>query len=219
MEPFESLRVPFGPFFVRLDVRKASKTLKRWDEGFHRRLVEAFRSLRSRGLPAYLAFAISDELNVLFGDFFSRRVEKIVSVSASVVSISLGLPVDARIVYTPSLLSAVKYLERRQVLGYRNALMKEAFERTLAETGDRNLAKAESSRPVDQLRRKYSRFLPKRALLGTIARDDQEESRDLRDERGKKRLIEVLKSFPLEWSERLFRIRVSTPRCSVRVLS
>ena len=219
MELFEDLRIPPGAFFVRLDVRKASKLLRRRDEVFHSKLLEAFEFIRSRGLPAYLALAISDELNILFGDFFSRRLEKVVSLTASLVTLKLGMPVDARIAYTPSLLSAVKYLERRQVLGYRNALMKEAYERALERYKDPSRARSEASKPIDVLRREYSYYMPKRALLGTIARDEGRDSRDLRSPEGKKRLIKILESLPLEWSEKLVRNRASRRRCSARDFS
>ncbi|GEM_PF-4584227 len=210
MELFEALRVPIGPFFLRLDVRKASKRLEGWDESFHKRLLHAVDDMKDRGLPVYFAFVISDEINVLVGEVFSRRLEKIVSVFSSIASIRVGMPLDARVVYTPSLLSAITYLRRRQELGGRNAILKEAFDEAFSRLGDRRKAHAEvSEKPLDKLRKEYARKVPKRALYGSIRHKGETRiARPFGSEKGARSLLEILKETPLERYEELVRNRV-----------
>ncbi len=172
--------------------------------------------MRSSGLPVFFAYIISDEINALIGEVFSRRLEKITSIFSSIASIAIGMPVDARIIYTPSVLSAIEYLIRRQELGRRNAILKEAYEESLKRLKDRRRAQESiEGKPLDVLSKEYSYRIPKRALLGSMIIDEPQEAYEFSSEKGRRRLYKELMSLKLERLES--RIRSVERLCSPRL--
>ncbi|OYT61946.1 MAG: tRNA 5'-guanylyltransferase [Thermofilum sp. ex4484_15] len=98
-EVFSGLRLPPIPFFIRVDGRGFRKLLtelgfsKPYDVSFAKLMVESAKSVYEGGFNPALIYLFSDELNILFlkENIFSRRLEKIVSVIASLVSSTFSL--------------------------------------------------------------------------------------------------------------------------------
>jgi len=90
---------PETPFFIRLDgwkFRKLSEIIKAekpFDKKFAKCLVSSGRILFKKGFSPALVYVASDELNILFLNAapFRRRVEKIDSMPASLVSSAFTL--------------------------------------------------------------------------------------------------------------------------------
>jgi len=139
-ETFAQLMVPPDvPFFIRLDGRRFHAVSEKvnvekpFDERFARCLVLAARALFHGGFNPALIYVASDEINALFLDAapFRRRVEKIDSVFASILSsaFSLGLlkfygktvvvAFDSRVIIFPPE-KIVEYLDWRQKEAWRN---------------------------------------------------------------------------------------------------
>jgi len=131
---------PETPFFIRLDgwkFRKLSETIKAekpFDEKFAKCFVSSGKILFSTGFSPALIYVASDELNILFLDAapFRRRVEKIDSVPASLVSNAFTLSLqkffnkknvvafDSRIVVVSNDEKIIEYLAWRQMNNWRN---------------------------------------------------------------------------------------------------
>ncbi len=99
-ETFSQLQVPFeSPFFVRLDGRRFQAVAEKlradkpFDRAFAKCLVVAGKALFQNGLNPALIYQASDEINALFIYTvpFNRRVEKINSVLAGIVSSAFSL--------------------------------------------------------------------------------------------------------------------------------
>jgi len=99
-EIFSQLQVPFEtPFFVRLNGRRFQAVAEKFhadkpfDRIFAKCLVEAGKALFQNSLNPTLIYVASDEINVLFVYTapFNRRVEKINSVLAGIVSSAFSL--------------------------------------------------------------------------------------------------------------------------------
>jgi len=139
-EVFSKLQIPPGtPFFVRLNGRRfqaVSEKLsveKPFDKKFAKCLVKSAKAIFQENLNPALIYVASDEVNVLFayGAPFSRRVEKINSVLAGIVSSAfslnalklfhkpLAVAFDSRIVIIPRE-NSVEYLTWRQLEAWRN---------------------------------------------------------------------------------------------------
>lgn len=139
-EIFSNLQIPpTTPFFARLDGRRFKsisekiEAEKPFDKRFAKCLVKSARAIYRGGFNPVLIYVASDELNVLFLYIapFRRRVEKIDSILASIVSSSFSLSIlknfennlitafDSRIIVsTPEKIQ--KYLEWRQRDAWRN---------------------------------------------------------------------------------------------------
>ncbi|NWF86330.1 guanylyltransferase [Candidatus Bathyarchaeota archaeon] len=131
---------PETAFFVRLDgwnFKKLSekiKTEKPFDERFAKCLVSSGKTLFDEGFSPALIYVVSDELNVLFIDAapFRRRVEKINSVLASLISSAFTVNLkrffnkenkiafDSRIIIIPNEKKIIDYLGWRQTGAWRN---------------------------------------------------------------------------------------------------
>jgi len=139
-ETFAQLIIPPDfPFFIRLDGRRFRAVSEKvnaekpFDERFANCLVLAARALFQGGFNPALVYVASDEINALLLDAapFRRRVEKIDSVFAGILSsaFSLGLlkfygktlvvAFDARVVIFPPE-KIVEYLDWRQREAWRN---------------------------------------------------------------------------------------------------
>jgi len=99
-EIYSQLQVPpETPFFVRLDGRRFQAVAEKlqvdkpFDETFAKCLVVAGKALFQNSLNPALVYVASDEVNVLFVHAapFNRRVEKINSVSAGIVSSAFSI--------------------------------------------------------------------------------------------------------------------------------
>jgi len=131
---------PETPFFVRLDgwkFRKLSETLKAekpFDKKFAKSLVSSGKILFKKGFNPALIYVASDELNVLFLNAapFRRRIEKINSVLASLISSAFSLNLqkffnekhvtafDSRIIVASTEEKIMEYLAWRQINSWRN---------------------------------------------------------------------------------------------------
>ena len=131
---------PETSFFVRLNgwrFRKLSETIKAekpFDEKFARCLVSSGKILFKNGLNPALIYVASDELNILFLDssLFRRRVEKIDSVLAGLISnaFSLNMQIlfdqklvvafDSRIIIVSTERKVLEYLSWRQINAWKN---------------------------------------------------------------------------------------------------
>ena len=139
-EVFSQLQIPLDtPFFVRLNgrcfqaVSEKLKTEKPFDKKFAKCLVKSGKAIFQENLSPALIYVASDEANVLFayGAPFNRRVEKINSVLAGIVSSAFSLNAlklfdkpltvafDSRIIILPQEKS-VEYLTWRQLDAWRN---------------------------------------------------------------------------------------------------
>jgi len=139
-EVFSRLQIPPDtPFFVRLNGRRfqaASEKLKvekPFDKKFAKCLAKSGKAIFQENLNPGLIYVASDEVNVLFayGAPFNRRVEKINSVLAGIVSSAFSLNAlklfhkpltvafDSRIIMT-SREKSVEYLTGRQLDTWRN---------------------------------------------------------------------------------------------------
>jgi len=134
---------------VRVDGRNFSKILsdfeKPYDEKFARIMVNSAVAIMKE-FNATLCYIFSDEANFYFQhEIFSRRVEKINSVIASMFSssfsLAIGKPVsfDSRIIHVPENL-LVEYLSGRQKECWRNHLNAYAFYKMLEKVKNRNEA-------------------------------------------------------------------------------
>jgi len=139
-EVFSKLQIPPDtPFFVRLNGRRFQavseklKTEKPFDKKFAKCLVKSGKAIFQENLNPALIYVASDEINALFTEAvpFSRRVEKINSVLAGIVSSAFSLNAlklyrkpltvafDSRIIIKPEEKSAA-YLTWRQLDAWRN---------------------------------------------------------------------------------------------------
>lgn len=131
---------PETSFFIRLDgwrfkkVSEKIKVEKPFDEKFAKCLVSTGKTLFRKGLNPTLIYVASDELNILFLDVapFNRRVEKIDSVLAGLVSSAFSVNMqkifdktsiiafDSRIVVASTEEKIIEYLGWRQINNWRN---------------------------------------------------------------------------------------------------
>ena len=139
-EVFSKLQIPpETPFFVRLNGRRFQavseklKAEKPFDKKFAKCLVKSGKAIFQENLSPALIYVASDEVNVFFayGAPFNRRVEKINSVLAGIVSSAFSLNAlklfnkpltvafDSRIIILPQEKS-VEYLTWRQLDAWRN---------------------------------------------------------------------------------------------------
>jgi len=138
-EVFSTLQVPPDNSFFRLNGRRFKavseklKTEKPFDKKFAKCLISSGKAIFQENINPALIYVASDEINVLFAYIapFNRRVEKINSVVAGMVSSafslnalklfgkSLTVAFDSRIVITPEQKS-VEYLNWRQMDAWRN---------------------------------------------------------------------------------------------------
>ncbi|QWF79540.1 tRNA(His) guanylyltransferase Thg1 family protein [Amycolatopsis sp. CA-230715] len=135
-EWFHALTVPVGAWtVVRVDGRGFSRFTERhfgkpFDEGFSGFMVETARALLTE-FDARYAYTESDEISVVFDpghDPFGRKVEKIVSISAGVVSAAFthaaGRPAhfDSRVWLGTGVGDVLDYVSWRQADATRCAL-------------------------------------------------------------------------------------------------
>jgi len=139
-ELFSRLQIPpETPFFIRLNGRRFQavseklKAEKPFDKKFAKCLVKSGKAIFQENLNPALIYVASDEVNVLFahGAPFNRRVEKINSVLAGIVSSAFSLNAlklfdkaltvafDSRIIIS-SREKIVEYLTWRQLDAWRN---------------------------------------------------------------------------------------------------
>jgi len=139
-EVFSKLQIPLEtPFFIRLNGRRFQavseklKAEKPFDKKFAKCLVKSGKTIFQENLSPTLIYVASDEVNVLFAYEapFNRRVEKINSVLAGIVSSAFSLNAlklfdkpltvafDSRIIILPQEKS-VEYLTWRQLDAWRN---------------------------------------------------------------------------------------------------
>jgi len=131
---------PETAFFVRLDgwkFKKLSETIKvekPFDEKFAKCLVSSGKTLFNKGFNPALVYVASDEINVLFLNVtpFRRRIEKVNSVMASLVSSAFTINVqknfnkekvvafDSRIIIISNDERIMEYLAWRQMNNWRN---------------------------------------------------------------------------------------------------
>jgi len=131
---------PETSFFIRLDgwkFRKISETIKAekpFDKKFAKCLVSSGKILFKKGFSPAQVYVASDELNILFLDAapFRRRIEKIDSVPASLVSSAFTLSLqrcfnkktvtafDSRIIVASNDKKIIEYLNWRQMNTWRN---------------------------------------------------------------------------------------------------
>jgi len=131
---------PETPFFLRLDgwkfkkLSEAIKAEKPFDREFAKCLVSSGKTLFREGFNPALVYVASDELNILFLDAapFRRRIEKMDSVPASLISSTFALCLkkifkkekvaafDSRIVVASSDGKIMEYLAWRQMNAWRN---------------------------------------------------------------------------------------------------
>jgi len=139
-EVFSKLQIPpETPFFVRLNGRRFQavseklKVEKPFDKKFAKCLVKSGKAIFQENLSPALIYVASDEVNVLFAYSapFNRRVEKINSILAGIVSSAFSLNAlklfdkpltvafDSRIIMV-SRKKSVEYLTWRQLEAWRN---------------------------------------------------------------------------------------------------
>ncbi|MDI6690764.1 MAG: tRNA(His) guanylyltransferase Thg1 family protein [Candidatus Bathyarchaeota archaeon] len=127
---------PETSFFLRLDgwkFKKLSETIKAekpFDKEFTKCLVSSGKTLFEEGFNPALIYVVSDELNILFLNAapFRRRIEKVNSVLASLISSAFTLCLkkekiaafDSRIVTVSSDEKIIEYLAWRQMNAWRN---------------------------------------------------------------------------------------------------
>jgi len=131
---------PETAFFIRLNgwkfkkLSEAIETEKPFDERFAKCLVSSGEILFKKGFSPALVYVASDEINILFLNAtpFRRRIEKIDSVLASLVSSAFMLNLqkffnkesiaafDSRIVVVPNDEKIMEYLAWRQTNNWRN---------------------------------------------------------------------------------------------------
>jgi len=131
---------PETPFFLRLDgwkFKKLSKSIKAekpFDEKFTKCLVSSGKILFKKGFSPALIYVASDELNILFldGAPFRRRVEKVDSMLASLVSSTFTLSIqklfdkkevvafDSRVIVASNDGKIMQYMAWRQMDTWRN---------------------------------------------------------------------------------------------------
>ncbi len=131
---------PETPFFLRLNgwrfkkLSEALKAEKPYDKKIEKCLVSSGKMLFSKGFNPTLIYVASDELNILFlnANPFRRRVEKIDSVSAGLISSAFSSNIqktfsektvvafDSRVVVTSTKEKIVEYLSWRQMNTWRN---------------------------------------------------------------------------------------------------
>lgn len=131
---------PETPFFLRLDgwkFKKLSETIKAekpFDHEFAKCFVSSGKTLFKEGFNPALIYIASDEINILFLDSapFRRRIEKVNSVPASLISSAFTLCLqkrfekenvaafDSRIVMVSSDKKIIEYLAWRQTNAWRN---------------------------------------------------------------------------------------------------
>jgi tRNA(His) 5'-end guanylyltransferase len=131
---------PETPFFLRLDgwkfkrLSEAIKTEKPFDLKFAKCLVSSGKTIFREGFNPALIYVASDEINILFLDAapFRRRIEKVNSVPASLISSAFTLCLktsfrkgrfaafDSRIVIALNDEKIIEYLTWRQMNAWRN---------------------------------------------------------------------------------------------------
>ena len=131
---------PETAFFVRLDgwkfwkLSETIKTEKPFDKKFAKCLVSSGKILFKKGFTPALVYVVSDEINILFLNAapFRRRIEKVNSVLASLVSSAFTLSLqkffnkeniaafDSRIVVVSTDEKIMEYLAWRQMNNWRN---------------------------------------------------------------------------------------------------
>jgi len=124
-----------APCFIRADGRNFRKTLTslKCEQPYDLRFVRVMADtselfIRTSGLSPTLAFTFSDEINLLFYKMpFSRRVEKLNSVSASYISsaFTLKMPLNAPVAFDCRVIplspdDIPSYLVWRQAEAWRN---------------------------------------------------------------------------------------------------
>jgi len=128
-EIFSQLQIPpTTPFFARLDGRRFKaisekiRAEKPFDKRFAKCLVKSARAVYRSGFKPVLIYVSSDELNVLFMHTapFRRRVEKINSVLAGIVSsaFSLALSKDFKKSLTTAFDSRISVSSPEKVVEY-----------------------------------------------------------------------------------------------------
>ena len=158
---------PSIPFIIRCDGRNFHKlekilNLKRpFDERFMKCMVEASKALFHEGFNPSLAYVFSDEVNYVFtsGSMFNRRVEKLDSIVAGILSSALTLEIarrfnievvvsfDARVIPV-RLEEIIEYLAWRQAVCWRNCLNAYAFKAIT----DKNIPPREAQRRLSNLK-------------------------------------------------------------------
>jgi len=131
---------PETPFFIRLNgwrfkkLSEAIKAEKPYDEKIAKCLVSSGEIFFSKGFNPTLIYVASDELNILFlnANPFRRRVEKIDSVSAGLISSAFSSNIqktfsektvvafDSRVVVASTKEKIAEYLSWRQMNTWRN---------------------------------------------------------------------------------------------------
>ena len=146
---YSDVRVPAGPFFVRLDgwrfhsLTEKLKLKKPFDRLLAECMIEAVKNIFRLFNPA-LAYLFSDEISILFPktNLFGLRVEKIDSILAGFTSSGLhkaltkrlpdrdvpALSLDCRIIPMNNPEEAVNYLAWRQNEAYRNCYNSYAYQ-------------------------------------------------------------------------------------------
>lgn len=165
-----SLRVPDGTWVViRVDGKGFSsytaKYERPFDARFHKTMVFAARAqFRAFENTPALVTTHSDEISVVLPpsfDLFQRRVEKLVSVAASMAASAFGsnsgdiVGFDARLVVEPSLEAVVDYLQWRHEDCWRCFLNSLAY----WTARDKGLSKREATRIAGALPREKHDYL------------------------------------------------------------
>src|SRR3990167_4855260 len=126
---WKNLKIPNGiPFIVRLDGNCFSRFTEQYerpfDETFYKAIVMGVKYLMTNIPEIYRAHFHSDEISLYFpreSEWFDRRVEKITSITASMMSSKFSLTVDkeahfdSRVLLTPTKADIEAYEEDRQI--------------------------------------------------------------------------------------------------------
>ena len=134
------------PFLIRLDGKGFSKGVKKWkckqpfDEYFHEAMIDTTEYLMSEISDVQLAWTGSDEITLLFKEnsmWFSRRINKLLSLTASYASIKFNQSMlsnlnynvnqfpavfDSRIITPPTIEECLNNILYRQRDGIRNSI-------------------------------------------------------------------------------------------------
>ena len=138
---FKNTTVPNGCYFiVRLDGNCFSRFTTRYerpfDKKFYKAMVGSTKYLMSNITDVYKAHFHSDEISLYFNkesDWFSRKVEKITSISAGMLSSKFSLLAgaeahfDSRVLVTPTKKDVDEYEKDRRLNAFRGCVNSYVF--------------------------------------------------------------------------------------------
>lgn len=152
---YKGLIVPNGCYFVvRLDGNCFSRFTERYerpfDKKFYKAMVDGTRYLMINIPNIYKAHFHSDEISLYFdreSDWFNRRVEKITSITAGMLSSKFSLEVnaeahfDSRVLVTPTVEDVAEYEKDRRLNAFRGCVNSYSFYLMASLYGERKATK------------------------------------------------------------------------------